>query len=321
MKYLVTGCSGFIGFHLSRKLLKEGNVVIGIDNLNNYSKSRKIKLARLRLLVENKNFYFYKKDVSKIKDVRVIFDAHKIDKICHLAAQAGVRYSIDNPFLYEKSNNLGFLNILELAKEYKIQNLVFASSSSVYGSIKDIPYSEEMKVNKVISFYAATKAANELYAHVYHSIYKMNIIGLRFFTVYGPWGRPDMSYYLFADAIIRKSPIKVFNHGDMKRDFTYVDDIVDGICKTLNKVEKIGFGIFNLGNSNPCRLLDYISILENEFGRKVEKELLPMQQGDMRVTCADVRLAKKMLGFNPKTDLKTGLRKFVAWYKDFYNIK
>lgn len=320
MKYLITGCAGFIGFHVSLKLLNLGQNVIGVDNLNSYY-DVKLKKSRLKILLKNPNFIFYKVDISNYKKFNEVFKKHKIDKICHLAAQAGVRYSIENPFLYEKCNCLGFLNILELSKKYKVNDLVFASSSSVYGNTNNIPFNEEMTIDKPNSLYAATKAANELYSYVYHYNFGINIVGLRFFTVYGPWGRPDMAYFIFSDALLKNKPIKIYNYGKMSRDFTFIDDIVDGVIKALEMASKIKYGIFNLGNSNPNTILDLVNILENEFGKKVKKELLPLPKGDVKTTFANINKSKTILGFEAKTDLKTGIKEFVKWYKKFYKIE
>lgn len=319
MKYLVTGAAGFIGFHVSKKLLEQGNEVVGADNLNDFY-NEGLKENRLNLLKKEAKFVFYKVDISDKAELEKIFEKEQFEKVCHLAAQAGVRHSIDDPFIYEKSNLLGFLNILEVSKRYKVMDLVYASSSSVYGKNDSVPFSEEAKIDKPVSFYAATKAANELFAHVYHDLYGMNLIGLRFFTVYGPWGRPDMSAFLFSDAIVKNKPIKVFNYGKMKRDFTYIDDIVNGICSALEKVRKIKYGVYNLGGSKPVKLLDFIAILEKEFNKKAIKELMPLQPGDMMETSADISNAQKDLDYKVSVTTEEGLSRFVKWYKSYYQV-
>ena len=317
MKYLVTGCAGFIGFHLVHKLLQQNNEIIGVDNLNDYYDPQ-LKKERLNILKQYDNFSFSKTDITSYQALEKVFKKYSPEKVCHLAAQAGVRYSLTHPFVYEKTNMLGFLNILELMRKYKIKNIVFASSSSVYGGIKKIPFKEDMNINKPISLYAATKAANELYAHVYHHLYGINAIGLRFFTVYGPWGRPDMALFLFTKAILENKPIKVFNYGKMKRDFTYIDDIINGIVSSLNKVSKLGYEIFNLGCSSQVKLMDFIKAIEEELGKKAKKNMLPLQAGDVLQTYADVSKAKRLLGYQPKVKIKKGVKKFIKWYKEYY---
>jgi len=320
MKYLITGCAGFIGFHLSKKLLQQGNEVIGIDNLNDYY-NPKLKKDRLNILKQYGNFSFSQTDITDYQELERVFKEYSPEKICHLAAQAGVRYSLTHPFVYEKTNMLGFLNILELMRKYKIKDLVYASSSSVYGGIKDIPFREDMNINKPISLYAATKAANELYAYVYRHLYGINAIGLRFFTVYGPWGRPDMALFLFTKAILENKPIKVFNYGKMKRDFTYIDDIVNGITSSLDKVSELGYEIFNLGCSNQVELISFIKAIEEELGKKAKKNMLPLQPGDVPETYADVSKAKELLNYQPKVKIKEGVKKFIKWYKEYYGTK
>lgn len=319
MRYLVTGVAGFIGFHVAKKLLEQGHEVVGIDNLND-AYVVKLKEDRLNILKVNSNFIFYKIDISNKEVLEEVFERERFDKVCHLAGQAGVRQSIEDPFSYEKSNILGFLNLLECLKKYKIMDLVYASSSSTYGMTGSGPYSEEMKIDKPMSIYAATKATNELFAHVYYSLYGMNIIGFRFFTVYGPWGRPDMSYFLFADSIVKNKSIKVFNFGKMKRDFTYIDDIVSGVCTAMERIKTIKYGVYNLGGSHTVELLDFISIIEKEFDKKVEKVLMPLQQGDMIETSADITKAEKDLNYEPKVRINEGLKEFVKWYKSYYQI-
>lgn len=319
MLYLVTGSAGFIGFHLTKRLLEKGQEVVGVDNLNSYYDPQ-LKKARLTILKKFPRFSFYRLDIANLADFENVFTENKIDKVCHLAAQAGVRYSLENPHLYEQSNMVGFLNLLELMRQYEIKDLVYASSSSVYGGIKKIPFSERMKINKSISLYAATKAANELYAHVYHHLYGFNTIGLRFFTVYGPWGRPDMALFLFTKAILEDKPVKVFNQGQMKRDFTYIDDIVDGIMASLNKVSALGYEVFNLGCADPVNLLDFIKTIEKNLGKKAKKEFLPLRLGDVPNTFADVSKAKKLLGYQPKVKIEEGVGEFVNWYREYYKV-
>jgi len=312
---LVTGAAGFIGFHLSKKLLEMGERVVGVDNLNSYYDVN-LKKARLELLKSDNNFKFYREDIQDLNALKDIFEQHKIEIICNLAAQAGVRHSLKDPFSYQKSNLEGFLNLLELARKNKIGNFVYASSSSVYGNNKKTPFSIDDRVDTPISLYAATKKANELIAHSYSHLYQIPCTGLRYFTVYGPWGRPDMALFLFADAILRKVPINVYNYGRMKRDFTYIDDIVEGTIAAIKR--PVPYDIFNLGNSDSIHLLDFIRILEEELGQKAEKNMMPMQPGDVAETMADIKKSKKLLGFSPKTPVREGIRKFVAWYRQYY---
>lgn len=314
---MVTGAAGFIGFHLSKTLLDMGESVIGVDNLNNYY-DVSLKRSRLDILKSLKNFVFYKEEIQNFKALEKIFKQHRVDLICNLAAQAGVRYSLIDPFSYQKSNLEGFLNLLELARKYGITNFVYASSSSVYGTNKKIPFSVEDRVDTPISLYGATKRADELIAHAYSHIYQIPCTGLRYFTVYGPWGRPDMALFIFTDAILKKRPINVFNHGRMRRDFTYIDDIVDGTIAALERPAP--YEIFNLGNSNSVGLLEFISVLEEELGQEAEKKLMPMQPGDVADTAADITKSRKLLGFDPKTPVREGIRKFVAWYRDYYDL-
>ena len=314
---LVTGAAGFIGFHVSKALLDSGHKVVGIDNLNPYYDVT-LKNARLEILKNYDKFYFYKVDLQDMEALKEAFKYHDPEVICNLAAQAGVRYSLTDPFSYQKSNLEGFLNILELAKASKTKNLVYASSSSVYGSNKKIPFSVEDRVDTPISLYAATKKANELMAHAYHYLYGIPCTGLRYFTVYGPWGRPDMALFLFTDAILKGRPIDVYNYGKMKRDFTYIDDIVDGTIAALRR--PFPYEIFNLGNSQPVELMDFIRILEEELGVEAEKNMLPIQPGDVPETAADIKESKEKLGYEPKTPVREGIRKFVAWYRDYYKV-
>lgn len=314
---LLTGAAGFIGFHVSKRLLENGHTVIGVDNLNPYYDVT-LKEGRLHILQGYDTFFFYKADLRDWGILEGIFKKYRPEVICNLAAQAGVRYSLTDPFSYQKSNLEGFLNILELAKRYRIKNLVYASSSSVYGSNKKVPFSVEDRVDHPISLYAATKKANELMAHAYHYLYEIPCTGLRYFTVYGPWGRPDMALFLFTDAILNGRPIEVYNYGRMKRDFTYIDDVVDGTIAALHR--PFSYEIFNLGNSKPVELMEFIRILEEELGRTAKKNMLPLQPGDVPETAADIEKSKNMLGYEPKTSVKEGIKRFVAWYRDHYGV-
>jgi UDP-glucuronate 4-epimerase len=314
---LVTGAAGFIGFHLSKKLLEMGHRVVGIDNLNPYY-DVSLKEARLELLRPYKDFRFYREDIQNGSALKEIFQQHPISRICNLAAQAGVRYSLIDPFSYEKSNLEGFLHLLELAREYQVSNFVFASSSSVYGSNKKIPFSVQDRTDTPVSLYGASKKANELMAYAYNHLFRIPCTGLRYFTVYGPWGRPDMALFLFTEAILHKRPINVYNHGRMKRDFTYIDDVVDGTIAALET--PFSFEIFNLGNSDAIQLLDFINILEEELGQKARKNMMPLQPGDVPTTSADIQKSREMLGFSPKITIREGIRRFVAWYRSYYKI-
>ncbi|MBW2614857.1 MAG: NAD-dependent epimerase [Deltaproteobacteria bacterium] len=314
---LVTGSAGFIGFHLSRKLLDMGESVVGIDNLNPYYDVN-LKRGRLEILKSYDNFAFFQEDIQNLQALRDIFREHRVDVICNLAAQAGVRYSLKDPFSYQKSNLEGFLNLLEVAREYGVRNFVYASSSSVYGSNKKVPFSVEDRVDSPVSLYAATKKANELMAHAYNHLYQIPCTGLRYFTVYGPWGRPDMALFLFTKAILANEPINVYNYGRMKRDFTYIDDIVDGTIAALKR--PVPFDVFNLGNSDTVGLLDFIAIVEEELGQTAEKNMMPLQPGDVAETSADIEKSRELLGFDPKTSLREGIRKFLSWYREYYKV-
>ena len=314
---LVTGAAGFIGFHTSRRLLDQGETVIGIDNLNDYY-DPELKQKRLKILQQYPAFSFEQLDVSDREGVNTLFEKESIDRVCHLAAQAGVRYSLEDPFAYERSNSLGTLTILEAMRHNDVKDIVFASSSSVYGGVKEIPFKEDVKIDKTISLYAATKAACELQAHTYHHLFGINAIGLRFFTVYGPWGRPDMALFLFTKAMLERKPINVFNNGDMVRDFTYIDDIVDGVVACLENVNLLGYEILNLGCSSPVPLMDCIQELETVLGITAEKNMMPMQPGDIRETFADVSKAKRLVGYEPSVQLSEGIREFVKWYTNEY---
>ena len=313
----MTGAAGFIGFHLSRALLERGTRVIGIDNLNPYYDPN-LKAARLEILKPYENFTFHKMDLKDLEALKGLFDSERIDVVCNLAAQAGVRHSLTDPFSYQKSNLEGFINLLEMARHHKVDNFVYASSSSVYGKNKKVPFSVEDRVDNPISLYAATKKANELMAHAYSHLYDIPCTGLRYFTVYGPWGRPDMALFLFTDAILNKRPINVYNHGNMKRDFTYIDDIISGTIAAIDR--PLPYEIFNLGNSDTIGLLEFIGIIEDVLGHQAEKIFLPIQPGDVAETSADIEKSKKMLDFEPKTTLRDGIRKFVDWYRNYYDV-
>jgi UDP-glucuronate 4-epimerase len=314
MKILITGGAGFIGFHVAKALLERGDEIVIVDNLNDYYD---VQLKKDRLKQIKDNVKFYQIDISEYKNLKRIFQENKFDRVCHLAAQAGVRYSLINPFAYHQTNNLGTLNILELMKEFNVKHLVYASSSSVYGENKKVPFSVEDKVDKQVSLYAATKKHNENMAHVYYKLYQINSFGLRFFTVYGPWGRPDMSYFSFTKSILENKPIDVFNNGDHERDFTYITDIVQGIVKAIDKVE--GCELLNLGNNNTVKLMDYISLIEQNLGKEAQKNYLPMQKGDVHKTFADIEKTKQILNWEPKIKIEEGIRNFINWYKNYYN--
>lgn len=321
-KLLITGAAGFIGFHLSNSLLKKGVNVIGYDNINDYYDVN-LKYKRLDILKKNTNFTFIKGDLTDKESLEKVFVEHKPDIIINLAAQAGVRYSIENPEAYIQSNIIGFLNVLECCRNHTIEHLLFASSSSVYGLNKKIPFSTEDKVDKPVSLYAATKKSDELMAHAYSKLYGIPSTGLRFFTVYGPFGRPDMAYFSFAEKIMSDQPIKIFNNGDMYRDFTYVDDIVQGIenmiCNHPTKNEDgIQYKIYNIGNNKPEKLMDFIRKLEQCLGKEAKKEYLPMQQGDVYQTYADITDLIEDFNFKPNTPIDVGLSKFAEWYKENY---
>lgn len=319
MKVLVTGAAGFIGMHTSLRLLDRGDEVVGIDNLNDYYDPR-LKRARLAQLTPRPGFRFLQLDVGDQPAMRALFAEERFDRVVHLAAQAGVRYSLQNPHAYADSNLTGFVNILEGCRHNEVQHLVYASSSSVYGGNTKMPFAETDTVDHPVSLYAATKKANELMAHTYSHLYGLPTTGLRFFTVYGPWGRPDMAYYLFTRAILEGRPIDVFNHGDMKRDFTYIDDIVEGVIRVLDRAatpgpgSKVAYRLFNIGNQDPVRLGDFIACIESALGREAKKNYLPMQDGDVPATYADVSALKEWVGFQPGTRLEEGIGHFVRWY-------
>ena len=311
MKVLVTGAAGFIGFHLVQRLLGRGDEVVGLDNLSDYY-SVALKEARLAQ-VRSDRFRFVRMDLADREALPALFAAERFDAVVNLAAQAGVRYSVENPWAYVDSNVVGFLNILECCRHYPVRHLVYASSSSVYGGNEKTPVSEEDRVDDPVSLYAATKKSDELMAGCYAHLYGLKVTGLRLFTVYGPWGRPDMSPMLFASAILAGRPVKVFNHGDMLRDFTYVDDIVEGMVRVLDRVPQ-KHEVFNIGCSNPVRLMDFISELERALGREAEKIMLPMQPGDVYQTYADTTKLERELGYKPGVMLREGVDRFVAWY-------
>jgi UDP-glucuronate 4-epimerase len=330
MKVLLTGVAGFIGHSVCLSLLARGDTVVGVDNLNDYY-DVSLKLARLASIQAHpnaKNFKFVKLDLAEQVATAKLFQDEKPDSLVHLAAQAGVRYSLENPHAYINSNIVAFTNVLEACRAIQPRHLVFASSSSVYGGNTKLPFSETDNVDHPVSLYAATKKANELIAHTYSHLYGLPMTGLRFFTVYGPWGRPDMAPFLFADAIFKGRPIKVFNHGDMMRDFTYIDDIVEGVIRVLDKPAitnlqantNAPYRLFNIGNHQPEQLLDFISILENAIGKTAQKELLPMQAGDVKATFADTSALEAWVGFKPSTSLQMGIDRFVAWYRAFYQL-
>jgi UDP-glucuronate 4-epimerase len=318
MKILVTGSAGFVGSNVAKALLERGDEVIGVDNFNDYY-DVSLKEYRTKELKKYDGYKLYRIDIEDEEELEKVFKENKIDKVCHLAAQAGVRYSIENPYVYGTTNVAGFVNMIHLSKEAGIKHFVYASSSSVYGNNDKIPYSEEDAVENPISLYAATKRANELIAYTYNHLYKMNTIGLRFFTVYGPAGRPDMAYFKFANRMAKGEEIDVYNYGkDMKRDFTYIDDIVDGVLRSIDC--DYGYEIFNLGKGDPDELGIFIETLEKHMGIKAKKNLLPMQPGDVMITYADTTKTEKMLGYKPTITLDEGLKKFAQWYKGYYKI-
>ncbi len=340
MSILVTGASGFIGYHLCKKLLDSGEKIIGLDNMNNYYdvilKERRLEeLEKISNKSQN-NFEFIHADIQDSQKLENIFKDFKPNKVVNLAAQAGVRYSIENPSAYIKSNILGFGNILEQCRYNEVQHLIYASSSSVYGGNKKMPFSENDSVDHPVSVYAASKKSNELMAHTYSHLYGLPTTGLRFFTVYGPWGRPDMALFLFTDAIVNDKPIKVFNNGNMKRDFTFIDDIIESVYRVIFKPPKSNaefdkfnpnpsnswapYHVFNIGNSSPVSLLDYISTIESNLGKQAKKIFLPMQPGDVESTSADTSSLEEWTGFKPLTSIQKGVFEFIKWYKEYYNL-
>ncbi len=350
MKILVTGAAGFIGFHLVKKLLGEGHKVVGLDNINDYYDVG-LKYGRLQELGINKDvikpntliqsvnsgdFSFTKADLEDGDFLLQLFKENNFDVVCHLAAQAGVRYSIENPLAYINSNVVGFTNILECCKKHPVRHLVYASSSSVYGLNAQIPFATKQHTDHPVSLYAATKKSNELLAHVYSHLFKIPTTGLRFFTVYGPWGRPDMAYFSFTNAILEGRTIKVFNEGEMQRDFTFIDDVVEGVVKVLYKPASSNvnwmdtnpvpdsssapYRIYNIGNNRPVNLLYFINLLEKELGVEAKKQMMPMQPGDVHVTYADVSALENDFNYQPSTLIEDGIRQFVNWYKEYYKV-
>jgi UDP-glucuronate 4-epimerase len=330
LKFLVTGAAGFIGMHTAKRLLERGDEVVGIDNINDYYDVR-LKYARLEQLKPFLNFTFIKMDIADREAMEKMFVEHRFPRVIHLAAQAGVRYSLKNPHAYIQSNVVGFMNILEGCRHNKVEHLVYASSSSVYGSNTKIPFSEHDNTDHPVSLYAATKKSNELMAHTYSHLYGLPTTGLRFFTVYGPWGRPDMAPMIFAKAIMEGTPIDVFNYGDMKRDFTYVDDIVEGVVRVSEKIStadpnfdtanpdpscsNVPYRLYNIGNHQPVGLLEFIEMMENALGKKAIKNMKSMQAGDVPITFADTNRLNRLVNFAPHTPLAEGTARFVVWYR------
>lgn len=326
---LVTGVAGFIGSFVGQRLLDKNYRVIGVDNLNDYY-SVDLKFDRLKRLFNDNNFTFHKIDISEKSSLEFVFKKYKIDYVINLAAQAGVRYSITNPDAYINSNVIGFYNVLELVRKYKVKHLLYASSSSVYGNELKAPFEVDYNITQPLSFYAATKVSNEVMAHSYSNLYNIPITGLRFFTVYGPFGRPDMSYFKFADSYFNNKPIKIFNNGDfendLERDFTYIDDVVDGVVMLLDKEpsEHVKHKVYNIGNNKPVKLMDFIKTLEDSltyvYDKKIvfKKEFEPIKEGDVRMTCASLTKLQNVIDFKPKTTIKDGLLKFSLWYKTYY---
>ncbi|WP_417613347.1 NAD-dependent epimerase [Owenweeksia hongkongensis] len=336
MKILVTGAAGFIGYHLCERLVSLGHEVIGLDNINGYY-DVELKLARLKNLgilkstidyntlvtsdIHRAQFHFIKLNLEDQENLPTLFIEQSFDMVCNLAAQAGVRYSLEKPMKYVESNIVGFVNLLECCRNSKVNKLVYASSSSVYGMNEKVPFSTDDNVDFPISMYAATKKSNELMAHTYSHLFNIETIGLRFFTVYGPWGRPDMAMFLFTDAIINDKPIKVFNKGNLSRDFTFIDDIIEGVIKILekNSCSNNLYRLYNIGNGNPVKLLDFIEAIERTIGKKAIKEIMPMQPGDVKKTFADTTGLLNDYGYEPLTSVKDGVAKFIAWYKEYYD--
>jgi UDP-glucuronate 4-epimerase len=332
MHILVTGAAGFIGFHTSNKLLARGDTVVGLDNLNDYYDVN-LKKARLALLEAQPGFTFAKIDLQDREAVAAVFAQHRFDAVINLAAQAGVRYSLENPHAYIDSNVVGFTNILECCRHHNTGHLVYASSSSVYGINSSMPFSVHDNVDHPISLYAASKKANELMAHTYSHLFGVPTTGLRFFTVYGPWGRPDMALFLFTKAIMAGEPIQVFNHGQMQRDFTYIDDIVEGVVRVMDQpaaanpqwdsanpdpgTSSAPYRLYNIGNNSPVMLLDYIAAVEKALGKKADMEMLPMQPGDVAATCADIDALEQAVGYRPNTPIEEGVNNFISWYLEY----
>ena len=333
MNILITGSAGFIGYHLSKRLIKEQYKIIGVDNLNNYYDVG-LKKARLNNLLKYDNFKFYQYNIEDNNNIQELFDRYQFDTVIHLAAQAGVRYSLKNPWSYINSNIVGLLSILESCRSHPVKHLIFASSSSVYGANRKIPFSEHDNVDHPVSLYAATKKSGELMAHTYSHLFNIPVTNLRFFTVYGPWGRPDMAYYKFTESIYEGKEIEVYNNGNMRRDFMYIDDVVEAIIKLIYKIPVPNknwndknpdpsssfapYKVYNIGNNKPVNLLDFIAVLERIIGKEAKKKFLPMQPGDVIETYADITELEKEVGYRPKTSIVEGLRKFVEWY-DWYS--
>lgn len=317
-KYLVTGAAGFIGMYTAKRLLEQGHEVVGLDSLNDYYEPE-LKSYRLNQLIPYENFTFVELDLANREGMAALFAAEKFDRVIHLAAQAGVRYSIENPFAYVDSNLVGMMTVLEGCRHNKVEHLVYASSSSVYGMNDKIPFAEEDQVDNPVSLYAATKKSNELMAHSYAKLYKLPVTGLRFFTVYGPAGRPDMAPWLFTEAILEGKPIKVFNHGKMMRDFTYIDDIVEGVIRIQDEAptESIPYNLFNIGNNEPIQLSRFIQAIEKATGKTAEKIMLDMQPGDVERTYADTARLEEAVGYRPETEIELGIERFVDWYKAY----
>jgi UDP-glucuronate 4-epimerase len=331
-RVLLTGCAGFIGFHVSRQLLKSGYQVLGLDNLNQFY-NEGLKNARLEILKKEPGFQFVQIEIGHLGPIQELFRNQAFTAVVHLAAQAGVRYSLENPHLYVQSNLAGFVNLIEEAYKKKVSHFVFASSSSVYGANQKIPFSEDDSVDHPVSLYAATKKANELIAHVYAHLYGLPVTGLRFFSVYGPWGRPDMAIFKFCKAIYEGTPIDVYNHGQMLRDFTYIDDIVEGVIRIMEKpptwITKSGesgkevsppYRVYNIGNNQPVELLRLIQVLEDKIGKKAVTRGLPMQPGDVGVTYADIERLSTEVGYRPHTSIEEGIDRFVDWYRGYFQI-
>jgi UDP-glucuronate 4-epimerase len=325
-RILVTGCAGFIGFHAAKRLVREGYDVTGIDNLNGYYDVR-LKQARLDQLGSTPGFEFHRTDICDAAALGDLFARIRPEYVLHLAAQAGVRQSLQDPRSFTQANLVGFFNVLDACRERPPKHLVFASSSSVYGAATQVPFSTQSRTDEPVSFYAATKKANEVMAHAYSKLYAIACTGLRFFTVYGPWGRPDMAYFSFTRAILAGETIDIYNHGEMERDFTYIDDIVEGVVRVVARppaarkdksAESVPYRLYNIGNRSPVRLLEFVETLESVLGRATRKRLLPMQPGDVPVTCADTTELEAEFGFAPATPLRIGLERFVAWYREFY---
>ena len=321
---LVTGSAGFIGYHLVNKLCLNGHKVFGVDNLNSYYdvQLKRNRLKELKLHINSKSFTFCKLDIANLSELENCFKKNKFDIIINLAAQAGVRYSLENPHEYIRTNINGFMNILECCRKYKVDNLIYASSSSVYGSNTKLPFSEKDRVDTPLSIYATTKKTNELMAHTYSHLYGLNTIGLRFFTVYGPWGRPDMALHIFTDNIINNKPLKIFNNGKHSRSFTYIDDIIDSIYKLIFKSDLLleKYLIFNIGGDKPINLMDYVALIEETLSIKGSYEFLPLQKGDVKKTESDTDYLYQAINFKPQTNLDIGIKKFINWYIKYYKI-